>query len=78
MLAAALRPALEDPQAAATLAANGFVVVPGMSKLFHTGYDSSAYDPYPVFVTTDAAYHVWHLVFSKVLREMEEQVLLPG
>jgi hypothetical protein len=31
----------------------------------------------PVFVTTDAVYHHWHLVFDKVLREVEEGSLLP-
>jgi hypothetical protein len=77
LLAPPLRFHLEDPAVAGTLAANGFVVVPGFERLFHTGYEASAYDPYPVFVTTDAAYHVWHLVFSKVLRELEEEVLLP-
>jgi len=28
-------------------------------------------------VTTDVAYHDWHLVFDKVLRSLEQQVLLP-
>ena len=31
----------------------------------------------PVFVTTDAAYHHWHLVFDKVLRDVEQLELLP-
>ena len=30
-----------------------------------------------MFVTTDAAYHVWHLAFDKILREAEQQSLLP-
>lgn len=77
LVAAALRAELEDPAVAATLAANGFVIVPGFGRLFHTAYEAALYEPYPVFVTTDAAYHVWHLAFSKVLRELEEQVLLP-
>lgn len=31
-----------------------------------------------MFVTTDAAYHVWHLAFDKILREVEQQTLLPA
>ncbi|MBM3694362.1 MAG: DUF3160 domain-containing protein [Actinobacteria bacterium] len=31
----------------------------------------------PVYVTTDAGYHMWHLVFSKALRDIEAQALLP-
>ncbi len=77
LIAYVLRDALVDPSVATTLAANGFVIVPGYHRLFHTEYEMAGYEPYPVFVTTDAAYHVWHLVFSKVLRELEEQVLLP-
>jgi hypothetical protein len=68
---------VNDPELLGTLAANGFVITPGQAKLFHQTYGYAAYDPYPIFVTTDVAYHVWHLAFSKVLRETEEQVLLP-
>lgn len=68
---------VNDPELLGTLSANGFVVVPGQGKLFHHAYGAAPYDPYPVFVTTDAAYHVWHLAFSKVLRETEQRVLLP-
>ncbi len=60
-----------------TLTTNGFVVVPSSTRLFHQAYEGAAYEGYPVFVTTDAAYHVWHLAFDKVLRETEEQALLP-
>ena len=31
----------------------------------------------PLFVTTDAAYHYWHLAFAKALRDTEQLVLLP-
>ena len=30
-----------------------------------------------MFLTTDAAYNVWHLAFDKILRETEQQKLLP-
>ncbi len=77
LLASALRGELDDPAVSGRLATEGFVVVPGFDRLFHNNYEPVIYDPYPVFVTTDAAYHVWHLVFSKALRELEEGVLLP-
>jgi hypothetical protein len=31
-----------------------------------------------VFVTTDAAYHSWHLVFDKILRDLETKKLSPA
>ncbi len=77
LVAGALRPALQEPGVAATLAANGFVIVPGFDRLFHTAYEGNTYESYPLFVTTDVAYHTWHLIFSKVLREAEQQAMLP-
>ncbi|MDJ0952587.1 MAG: DUF3160 domain-containing protein [Acidimicrobiia bacterium] len=56
---------------------NGFVVVPTFTRHFHHIYEGSTYDGWPVFFTTDAAYHVWHLAFDKILREAEQQSLLP-
>jgi hypothetical protein len=52
------------------------VVVPADLRQLHYGYTESGYGGWPVYVTTDAAYHVWHLTFDKVLRSLEEQVLL--
>ena len=56
---------------------NGFVVVPADFRLFHYAYQGNVYEGWPVFVTTDVAYHEWHLVFDKLLRSLEQQVLLP-
>ena len=58
-------------------AKNGFVVVPADFRLFHFAYQGNVYEGWPVFVTTDVAYHEWHLVFDKLLRSLEQQVLLP-
>jgi hypothetical protein len=77
LVAPAIYDRVSDPELLGTLSANGFVIVPGQAKLFHHAFGVAPYDPYPVFVTTDAAYHVWHLAFSKVLRETEQAVLLP-
>ncbi len=62
------------------LEANGFAVDGSRSgyRFFHDGYKASAYDSYePIFVTTDALYHSWHLVFDRVLRDTEQYRLLP-
>lgn len=63
------------------LGENGFVVVatPWGYGQFHQAYSLGAfYAEQPVFVTTDAAYHYWHLAFAKALRDTETDVLLPA
>lgn len=59
------------------LAENGFVVVPGSARRFSYPYEQGGYAKYPVFVTTDVAFNTWHLVFDKVLRDVEQLRLLP-
>jgi hypothetical protein len=77
----AVAEALEDDLAARgvedTLAGQGFVVVPGDYRMISFVYDENYYAGTPSYVTTDAAYHVWHLVFDKVLRDLEQETLLP-
>jgi hypothetical protein len=68
---------LLDPEARAKLAEQGFVVVPEEFRLFHQAYDEQFYSGTPVFVTTDAAYHAWHQVFDKILRDLEGKKLSP-
>jgi hypothetical protein len=68
---------LEDGDVRRTLEQNGFVAVAADYPLFHHVYDQADYDNAPVFLTTDAAYHAWHLAFDKVLRDTEEETLLP-
>ena len=67
-----------SPEALARLAQQGFVVVPSRTRLFHDVYVDLSGGGTPTFVTTDAAYHSWHLVFDKILREVEQQRLLPA
>ena len=65
-------------QASRLLAAQGFVVVESDYGQFHEAYSDVAMSArQPLFVTTDAAYHYWHLAFAKALRDTEQQVLLP-
>ena len=75
---AALREELTKPGVSELLARQGFVVLPGEYRLFHFLYDAEGgYNPWPTFVTTDVATHEFHLMFDKLLRTLEQQVLLP-
>ncbi len=69
---------LLTPEARAKLAEQGFVVVPEEFRLFHHAYDEQFYEGTPVFLTTDAAYNAWHLVFDKTLRDIETRKLSPA
>ena len=64
------------PEQSEMLAKNGFLVVPaeaGKYKEFYQVYESSRYDSAVVFVTTDSIYHTYHLLFDKMLRDLETQ-----
>ena len=65
------------PEALEVLEHQGFVVVPGANQLFHPVYQTFFYEGEVYFVTTDVAYHYMHLAFSKILRELEQDQLLP-
>ena len=61
------------------LVSDGFVINSDGPRA-HMAWVYEGLYPYkgrPVFVTTDAAYHHWHLVFDKVLRDVEQLELLP-
>ena len=61
------------------LTQNGFVVVPSSSEYqqeFYQIYDSMRYNDIPVFVTTDSVYHVYHLIFDKMLRDLETEYFI--
>ncbi len=68
--------ALTDTQQKA-LGQNGFVVAPPSSdpnKIyteFYQAYESLRYDTTPIFITTDSVFHIYHLVFDKMLRDLE-------
>ena len=73
----AVKKDLKNPGVAEALAKNGFVVVPADIRLFQYAYEGNTYGGWPVFVTTDVAYHEWHQLFDKTLRDLEQNVLLP-
>src|ERR1051325_4472630 len=56
------------------LSQNGFVVLPpkpGEYREFYQIYEVGRYDFRPIFITTDSIYHVYHLLFDKMLRDLE-------
>ena len=64
---------LTDAQRA-LLAKNGFAVQtpkPGEYREFYQIYESNRYDQVPVFITTDSVFHIYHLIFDKMLRDLE-------
>lgn len=67
---------LSEPQLA-RLVQDGFVVSPGMEKEFFTLYEKARYSNVPIFVTSDSLLHVYHLLFSKVLRTAEVAYFIP-
>ncbi|MGB9722982.1 MAG: DUF3160 domain-containing protein [Chloroflexia bacterium] len=62
----------------ALLAQNGFVVAPATWLEFYPLYESTRYQDLPVFITTDSVYHVYHLIFDKMLRDLEREYFEPA
>ncbi len=61
------------------LSANGFVVkppVPGQFREFYQAYESLRYNETPVFVTTDSVFHIYHLIFDRMLRDLERDYFI--
>ncbi len=67
----------DDRRLVKMLERQGFAVRAGTDRFFHAAYDFAWYARRPLYVTTDAMYHTWHLVFDKVLRDAEQKSLLP-
>jgi hypothetical protein len=67
----------------ALLIQNGFVIEAPpadpdeMLTEFYQGYEKTRYGDFPVFITTDAVFHVYHLVFDKMLRDLERDAFIP-
>ena len=51
---------------------NGFVVLPGYSEEFFSGYEMNRYGLIPNFITTDSMMHTYHLFFSRLLKGIEK------
>jgi len=48
-----------------------------LARFFHNVYEQAYYEYQTLYVTTDALYNAWHLVFAKALRDTERDVLSP-
>lgn len=62
------------------LAQNGFYVkptLPGEYQEFYQIYERLRYGKTPVFVTLDSVLHVYHLIFDKMLRDLENEYFIP-
>lgn len=68
---------LSDEQRQA-LEANSFVVVPDKVPQIYSIYESAADRGWPVFVTTDAVLHAYHVLYDYALRQAEYQHLVPA
>ena len=56
------------------LAQNGFVVaapVAGQFREFYQICEQWRYSDIPVFITSDSVFHIYHLLFDKMLRDLE-------
>jgi hypothetical protein len=68
------------PAQEAMLAQNGFVVKPpvaGEYREFYQIYEDWRYSETPLFVTTDSVLHAYHLLFDKLLRDLETSRFIP-
>ena len=68
--------AFSDAQSA-LVTQNGFVVAPAQWLEFFQVYENARYSEIPVFVTTDSVYHIYHLLFDKMLRDLEREHFEP-
>lgn len=59
------------------LVKNGFVVLPAMGHEYFMTYEINRYDNVPNFITTDAVVHNYHLFYSHLLQNVEQQALIP-
>ncbi len=66
-----------SPSQRSRLERDGFVVTPGAEREFFTVYEQARYRNVPIFVTSDSLLHVYHLLFSKVLRTAEVEYFIP-
>lgn len=71
-----LVPLVLSPEQLQQLAA-GVVASPRDYSEFHDLYQETAWANLPVFVTSDALLHAYHLTFDAMLLLLEEQVFLP-
>ena len=72
-----LVPLALSPEQAQALGAQGVVASPRDYPEFHNLYKETLDANLPIFITSDALLHTYHLIFDQLLRSLEEQVFLP-
>ena len=66
-----------SPGVQALLAKNLFAVVPAdYEQMFHI-YEQNDENYVPSFVSVDSVVHLYHVFFGSILRQLEEETLLP-
>jgi hypothetical protein len=73
----ALVPLALAPEQLVRLRADGVVAGPGGYPEFHDLYIENVSANLPIFVTSDALLHIWHILFDQTLQSLEESVFLP-
>jgi len=66
-----------NPNQEFKLSEQGFFATPGSWLEYFQLYEAARYSDTPVFITTDSIYHVYHLLFDKLLRDLERESLAP-
>jgi hypothetical protein len=69
-----------SPEQQALLSQNGFVVtapISGQYREFYQIYEAWRYSETSAFITTDSVFHVYHLLFDKLLRDLETSKFIP-
>lgn len=71
-----LVPLVLSPEQLQALAASGVVASPVEYPEFHVLYKEAVRNNLPVFITSDALLHAYHLIFDQLLSSLEENVFL--
>jgi len=65
---------VQEEEPLALLARNHFVAIPGRFKQIHDLYNYARDEEVPIFVTTDAMLHTFHIVYDYALRILETDI----
>ncbi|MFC1537621.1 DUF3160 domain-containing protein [Gemmatimonadota bacterium] len=65
---------LQEEEPRGLLASNHFVAIPGQFKQIHDLYNYARDAEVPIFVTTDAMLHTFHIIYDYALRILETEL----
>jgi len=68
-----------DDAAATKLQENGFVILPAeyAANRFDKAYEALRMNETPILVTTDSTYHLFHIFFDQILKNIEVREFIP-